>query len=143
MTQTQERPLLVIPASRRESPAVPVLIRVPMMAGSTRNPVIRLQPRRRRRLRREVRLVAMLLLCVLPISAGVYAFGGLRAVSSPTLVAALPNSGDEILSEPMLSIQHEPIVTLSAPTRENEVPVVLPGYLLPAESTEETSHGGH
>lgn len=149
MTSTQERPLLMIPASRRESPAVPVLIRVPNLAGAARGPVIRLQPRRRRRLRREVRVAATLLLLSSPFAAAasLFAVGGLppasrdaAEVASDSIPELIAEAEDEAVAP--LRVRLQPIVALSAPVRDAEVPVVVPGYLLPAEATEETSDGG-
>ncbi|WP_435019871.1 hypothetical protein TA3x_001523 [Tundrisphaera sp. TA3] len=140
MTQTQDKPTLLIPAARRELPAVPVLIRVPMVAGVARGP--RHRPRRRR-LRREVRFAALALLTAFPVSLGLFLASGDRAEA---LAIAATTTLDIECDEPpiqCLSLRLEPIVSTAAPILDRDVPVVLPGYLLPAEVNEETSDGGH
>ena len=140
MTMTQELPTLARPARRRELPAVPVLIRVPMMAGVV--PISRPDSRRRRRLRREVRVAAFALLFASPVFLGVFLLGSDRPGSS-VIAATSRDSGDQ--NPPLLALPSRPgpIVTLSAPSRDRGVPVILPGYLLPADATEETSDGGY
>ena len=87
---------------------------------------------RRRRLRREVRLVGSALMMV--------AFLALGA----TLLRALPSSLADGAERSNIAARRAPAVFLSieAPGRETEPPVVLPGYLLPDDGTEEPAHAG-
>ncbi len=139
MTQTQDQPTLLIPARCRELPAVPVLIRVPMVAGGPRAPHRRT---RRRRLRREVRVAAFALLSAFPFTMGFLFVGGDRPGTLAVAATSLEVSGGD---EPTTSlpITLEPVVSISAQGPDLDVPVVLPGYLLPADLTEEVSDGGY
>lgn len=138
MTQTLEVPNLLIPARPRPSEALPVLISIPKLATHGRG----LRPRaRRRRLRREVRVAGYVLLAILPISMALVAFGGERL---PTLAAGLTVERHETAPRPAAVISLEPLEPVVVTVRrEVEATVVLPGYLLPAEPSEESSDGGH
>jgi len=142
MTQTQDPPILTIPARRRTLPAAPVLIRIPAVTASSRAPEGRA---RRRRLRREVRVAGYLLLAALPLSLAYTSLGGDRR---PALAATSPAVGVEDAAAnpaeampPTISISLEPVLS-AQPRDPSESPVFLSGQLLPAEvSPEETTHG--
>ncbi len=145
MTQTQERPIDLTPARRRPLPPAPVLIRIPAVAEA-HAPKRRA---RRRRLRREVRVVACFLLAALPLPLVLARSGGdtrpasAPAPRGPALRAGVggDRAGGE-LSPPVISISLEPI--FSTPSRDlAESRVFLSGQLLPADTPEESSHGGH
>jgi hypothetical protein len=144
MTQTLETSNLLITTRPRAFEALPVLISIPNLATSGRGA----RPKvRRRRLRREVRVAGYVLLAILPASMALVAFAGERL---PTMAAGLtverrdasaetataPRSAGVISLEPL-----EPVVVTVH--RELEAPVTLPGYLLPADTPEESSDGGH
>src|SRR3954470_13363926 len=118
MTQTQDQPTLLIPARCRELPAVPVLIRVPMVAGASR--AAHRRPRRRR-LRREVRVAAFALLSAFPFSLSFFLAGGDRP---GTLAIAATTLEVDVADEPAssLPITLEPIVSISAQGRDLDAP---------------------
>jgi hypothetical protein len=148
MTQTQTRETSNLPNSARPRPveALPVLISIPNLATSGRGP----RPKaRRRRLRREARVAAYALLAILPASMALVAFGGerlptlaagltveRRAASTPESDEPAPRAAAVISLEPL-----EPVIVTVR--RELEAPVILPGILLPADTPEESSDGGH
>lgn len=135
MTQTLETPTMLSPTRRRPRPALPVLIRIPTLApsGASR----RRTPRRR--LRREVRVAALALLSILPLTLSIFALAGDRVIPRAAPVAA---DGEALgrPGAPSITISLEPVVTVR---RDLETPVFLPGYLLPVEAAEESSDGGH
>jgi hypothetical protein len=138
MTQTFETPTL--PTQSRPLPigALPILISVPKLTAHVRGP----RPCGRRRLRREVRVAACALLALLPVSMALVAFAGNRL---PTLAAGLTIAGpDEATPRPTAVISLEPLEPVVVTVRrELEPPVILPGILLPVDTTEESSDGGH
>jgi hypothetical protein len=144
MTETLETSNLLITTRPRAFEALPVLISIPNLATSGRGA----RPKvRRRRLRREVRVAGYVLLAILPASMALVAFGGERP---PTMAAGLTverrgDSADHsIAPRPTPSISLEPLEPMVVTVhRELEAPVILPGYLLPADTSEESSDGGH
>jgi hypothetical protein len=142
MTQTCELTTLTIPGRRRPSTALPVLISIPNIAPAAR--ARRPRPRARRRLRREVRAVGYALLVIMPLSMAFATFGGdklpplasNRIAEDPATSAEGPTRRASVISLAPL----EPVVTVQG---EFEAPVFLPGYLLPADTPEESSDGGH
>jgi hypothetical protein len=144
MTQTHETQYLLTPTRRRPVAAPPVLISIPNLATPSRGPRTR-----RRRLRREIRLVGYALLAILPVSMALVSFAGERL---PTTAAGLSIERQESLAsteaEPavrrvaVISLEPlEPVVVTVR--RELPTPVILPGILLPADTPEESSDGGH
>ena len=143
MTQTLETLNMPSQVRRRPTEALPVLISVPKLTARVRGP----RARGRRRLRREVRVAACALLAILPASMALFAFSG---DGLPTLAAGLTigrpatSSPDEPATRPAAVISLEPlepvVVTVG---RDPEPPVILPGILLPADTPEESSDGGH
>lgn len=158
------------------SAILPVLIQVPTLAPTHSRRYARVRParlrpravasapRRRRRIRREVRLAGSVVLFSVPMA---WILLGLwvprpfadAAATSPTAVAtAEPDAPEAVpapapapapvpepvasgLSRPWVSISLEPVPT-GLPERI-EGPVVLPaGYLLPDPSAEEPAHAG-
>ena len=141
MTQTCEPSTLLTPTRRGPSTAPPVLISVPNLAPASRGP----RPRvRRRRLRREIRVAGYALLAILPLSTAFVTFGGDKLPPlAPRLTAehrvASVERGDR--QAPVISLAPlEPVVSVR---RDLDAPVILPGYLLPADTPEESSDGGH
>ena len=146
MTQTcceTSIPPTTIPARRRPSMALPVLIQVPTLGSpgrATRRPV-------RRRLRREVRVTGFALLALLPLAFTLFSFGGDKIPSLPASSLTVEHPATEAESDlatrqpGVISLAPlEPVVTIR---RELDAPVFLPGYLLPADPPEESSDGGH
>ena len=144
MTQTHETPILLTPTRRRHASALPVLISIPNLAMSNRG-----SRTRRRRLRREIRVVGYALLAILPVSMALVSFAGERL---PTMAAGLTiERQDSSASNPaepsvrrvaVISLEPlEPVVVTVR--RELPTPVILPGILLPADTPEESSDGGH
>lgn len=86
-------------------------------------------PRPRRRLRREVRLAGYVLLSVCSLSTAVALLRGEGDSTAQTLAGAVP--------PPAVSLSIE-----SSGILRPESAVVLPGYLLPADISEEPSHAG-
>ena len=134
MTQTSVSLTLSTVAGLRAVAPPPVLIVVPNLA----NPAGKIQPRvRRRRLRREVRFAGYALLVIFPLSLALGSFGGDRFPS--------PAPGDRgpVPSRIHPTISLAPLEPIVAVERDRETPVFLPGYLLPADTPEDMSHGGH
>lgn len=132
MTQTFETSNLMTLTRPRPAEALPVLISIPNLASLTRTT----RPRPRRRLRREVRLAGYALLALIPASMGFVAFGGglpIEGRLAPGVVTPLRAS---VISLAPL----EPVVTVG---RDLDAPVILQGYLLPVDTSEESSDGGH
>ncbi len=143
MTQTQDPRPTIAPARRRASSPVPVLIQIPAIARGTRpsSTMGRVVPRRRRRLRREFRLAGYALLLLLPVGMALSLLGGDRR---PALVVSGPGHASDLDAAPLpetIAITLDPVVI--PPCEAAEPPVILPGYLLPADSTEESKDGGH
>ena len=146
MTQTRETSNLLTPTRPRPAEALPVLISIPNLATSARGP----RPRaRRRRLRREVRVAAYVLLAILPASMALVAFGGERL---PTMAAGLTvecrdasaSTSAETTSRPAAVISLEPLEPVVVTVHQDlDAPVILRGDLLPADTPEESSDGGH
>jgi hypothetical protein len=137
MTQICESKPRQTPPRRRKPAPLPVLISIPKMAEGPRPFHTRI---RRRRLRREVRITGYVLLAILPLSMAFASFGGdrLMPLASRLVVEQHANSARHpvIVLTPL-----EPVVTVQQP--ELCAPVSLPGYLLPADTSEESSDGGH
>jgi hypothetical protein len=145
MTQTCcETSILPTPARRRTPAAPPVLIQVPNLGPSPR--AFR-RPVRRRRLRKEVRIVGIALLALFPIAFTLFTFGGDKLPSRRASRLTVEHPEAQAEPEPatrqpgVISLAPlEPVVTIR---RELDPPVILPGYLLPADASEEPSDGGH
>lgn len=136
--------------------AIPVLIRVPSLSQAAG--VRRRVPARRRRLRREFRMAGSTLLMATPLAWALIMLGGresepmagvparligIECLGTPVVVAdevprvrAMPGAGSTA-SNPETAAM---IVPASARGRRS--PVVLPGYLLPVDGTEEPAHAG-
>lgn len=141
MTQTCEALKLKTPARRRRSQPLPVLISIPNLSVPTRSP----RPRvRRRRLRREVRVLGSALLVILPLAIAFLTLGGDKLPRlAARVVVESPAASPElsIAGTPRISLAPlEPIVSLQS---DLDAPVILPGYLLPADAAEESTDGGH
>ena len=141
MTQTCESTSHPTPTRRRASTPLPVLISIPNLATASRSP----RPRpRRRRLRREVRVAGYALLAILPFSMAFLAFGadGLSPLAATSSVEHRATSTElDIRQAPVISLAPlEPVITVR---RDLDTPVILPGILLPADTPEESSDGGH
>lgn len=143
MTQTHQYTDLPTLTRPRPTEALPVLISIPSLLTARRGA----RPKGRRRLRREVRIAAYALLAILPGSLALVALGGERL---PTLAAGLTVEGraassqDEPGPRSACLISLEPLEPVVVTVRgELEAPVILPGILLPADTPEESSDGGH
>ncbi len=125
--------------------SLPLLIQVPSVrvARLARRPSARAIERitvcgadavapRRRRLRRKVRLTGCVLMMVAPLAL------------AATLLHALPTATASDTDRSNIAARRPPAVFLSieAPGRESEPPVVFPGYLLPDDGNEEPAHAG-
>jgi hypothetical protein len=95
---------------------------------------------RRRRLRREVRLAGYAFLLASPL-----------ALAAATLPAVRPGSGLEAGGGDLAATQAPPVISISLepagvlPQRAGDTetaPVILPGYLLPDDGSEESVHAG-
>ncbi len=153
MTQTLPEPIVTTsyPARRRELPSAPVLIRVPIVVASR----VSKTPARRRRLRREVRAAGYLLLLAVPACLACLGFGGFRppsiaasafgvAARAEAVVAPEgPDAAEGPRTAPAISLSLEPVLAAHQPRDIVEAPVLLSGQLLPVDSHEEPSHGGH
>ena len=141
MTQTRESTSHPTPTRRRASAPLPVLISIPNLATASRKPQA---ATRRRRLRREVRVAGYALLAILPPSMAFLAFGGDGRSPLSASLAAEPRATSteaDARRAPVISLAPlEPVITLQ---RDLNTPVILPGYLLPADTPEESSNGGH
>jgi hypothetical protein len=158
-TNRSKRPVGVSPAVLIEVPAVrsrrmrrvtPVL-----SARLTRR---NHQARRRRRLRREVRLMGCALLALAPlVSAGTMAWSGKTSrvvacsISDPASDGDPSGSHDGRAStsgRPRAAVGSPGVVLLSiepavvSPGSDADVPVVFPGYVLPDDSHEDKTHEG-
>jgi hypothetical protein len=83
-----------------------------------------------------------LLLATLPITVAFASLGGYRPSPLAASSLAIPSESEAStsLEVPAVSLSLEPI---SPVARDFECPVILPGTLLPADSTEEGGDGGH
>lgn len=145
MTQTYETThATTMPARRRPAGPLPVLISVPDLAPPRQVTRVTSRPRARRRLRREVRVAGYLLLALLPASMAFFVLGGERL---PTLAVGLTaqarEPADEAAPRRAAMISIEPLEPVISVRRSMDAPVILPGYLLPADAVEESSDGGH
>ncbi|MGE3819727.1 MAG: hypothetical protein AB7I30_09845 [Isosphaeraceae bacterium] len=117
-----------------EVPAVAPLVRQARRPSRAATERVRIwgvmdPPRRRRRLRREVRLAGYALLALTSLStAGILLQGGPDT--------SVPRS-ENAVRPPAISLSIEPAAVLRPGGT-----VVLPGYLLPADVSEEPSHAG-
>jgi len=144
MTQTLETANSLTLSRPRAFEALPVLISIPNLAITSRG----VRPKvRRRRLRREVRLAGYALLAILPVSMALVALAGDRwSPRAPGLTVERRGGLVESSTNrpPTCSISLEPLEPVIVNVhRELEAPVILPGYLLPADTSEESSDGGH
>ncbi len=106
-----------------------VLIRVPALTVVERPR--RIVPRRRR-LKREVRWMAWALVMIGLVSIG------LRA----GLAVSDPNAVDVLVSPPRVSLSFEPAGPVALALPRTDGPVLLKGYVLPAEGVEGTRDAG-
>ena len=143
MTQILEPLTCSTPARRRALPAAPVLIRVPALSpakvGGERSQI------RRRRLRREVRVAGCWLLALIPPSVACATWGGTRppsllAINSPDRPAFVVGSPGS--PQRAITLSLEP-VRAAQPFELSKSPVFLSGRLLPADTSEEPTHGGY
>ncbi len=152
MNQTLlESPVTTLaPARRRELPSAPVLIRVPIVIASRASKA----PVRRRRLRREARVAGYLLMLAGSTALAYLGLGGHRlpsiAASSFGVAARVDpaegsdgGAGDPARNPPAISLSLEPVLAAHQGREFVEGPVLLSGQLLPVDSHEEPSHGGH
>ena len=130
---------------------VPVLIKVPLISittGRSRHQSAGhlAWPRRRRRLRREIRVIGYTLVTAVLVTATL----PWKIMSRATSLLGFLNSGSgtlrvdhrTVVTPPLVSISVEPLTMGSGVGSKH--PVVLPGYLLPDESPdEEMAHGGY
>lgn len=124
----------------------PILIEVPALAGQWRSKTSWPRAPRRRRLRREVRMIAMALIFAIPMS---WAFVSVWQFQSanPKSDAPVP-SGPAVSSElaigtvvPRVSISLE--AGSASGGLEFHAPVAVPaGYILPDDATQEPAHAG-
>lgn len=148
--------ILSRPLSARADSAcltAPVLIRVPTLTSRARRMSRPAAPRVRRRLRREVRMAAAVLLFALPMSSALFAFPKMvppspeAATEGGVVTASVPPSpAPEEEADVTIGLSVAPMPAPSAPgaaTSEAEPPVVVPaGYLVPDDRTEETADAG-
>lgn len=144
MTQIMEPSTCSTPARRRALPAAPILIRVPALSSAMIGGV---RPRQvRRRLRREVRVAGCWLLALIPPSVACITWGGTRshspllAVNSPDRVAS--STGSLESPQRRITLSLEPVLAVQ-PHEIAESSVFLSGQLLPADTSEEPTHGGY
>ena len=160
MSRTEALPTISMIMPQAESPLAETpfsLIQVPRVVSPPRRR-LRAEPpcpsrfrtqavrRTRRRLRREVRLAAVALLVLLPVPLALAvthwpAPTSNRPASSPML--AIPAPGGNAT----LGSLHAPVwlsVEPAGPTVDGQTdpPVVFPGYLLPDDNHEESTHEG-
>lgn len=131
-------------------PMIPVLIEVPTLIVVTPRPrPAAHRPSRRRRLRREVRLVGATLAFALPLSWALLTFWPSRP--EPAMASAEGARPDPEPASTRLALRSDapPAVTISleasavAQPHEDARPAVLPsGYLLPDDDVEEPFHEG-
>ena len=140
----------------------PVLIRVPDLSAAAgaarrrRRAEGRQSLRRKRRLRKEVRLVgsAFLLLCA-PLAWSILTSVGPHhhhhqaepvgvsaqlmsiEMDGPAFASASPGEAPRRVPRPV-----EPALATPARPRDDMAPVVLPGYVLPDDGSEEPAHAG-
>ncbi len=150
MTPTLEIPNAAIPARRRPSAPLPVLIRVPKLDSEfPRGP----RRPRRRRLRREFRVVACVLLVTLPLAMACVTLG-LGPMSRPKPPAETESEADPSAwiapgislapPEPIVAVNDlAPIATAPLVRPEPVAPVSLGVELLPVDEAEEGRDGGH
>ena len=151
-------------------PIAPVLIQVPDLSAAARRRAWdsagdrfrprpssgrqpRAQVRRKRRLRKEVRVMGALLMIVLPASwlfwnvpwERAAAANAGRVVAKKAIASAIVVRGGE--AEPIVSLTLEPMASSASPAKASPAreilgPVALPGYILPVEGSEEAAHAG-
>ena len=144
---TTHTALLASPTKARPSARMiaPVLIQVPALSARDRHSQRPSARRGRRRIRREVRVVASTMLFALPMSWALLGFakvgsGPARPISAaPIAVADAPVSFED---GPRVTLSLEPSAVIE-PT-ERDGPMAHPaGYLVPDHGSEETAHAGH
>ena len=117
-----------------------VLIQVPLVHSRFSRRVAVGQTKKRRRLRKEVRLVGSAVLLTATTTFGVLGLSGGIATSRSAAPASSPEGADE--PPPVISLSLEPI-GVGATSVELAAPVVrTAGYVLPDDGTEEVSHAG-
>ncbi len=159
MSRIEALPTIPMTVPRTEHPyaEVPIhLIQVPRAELASRRlclappypwpPRPKATRRTRRRLRREVRLAAVAMFALLPVPLALAVTHWPVAPSkrpASSRMLAIPAPGDS----GTLGSFHAPVwlsVEPAGPTvdGERETPVVFPGYLLPDDNHEESSHAG-
>lgn len=128
---------------------LPVLIQVPALEA-VRPRYRQVQPASRpavrRRLRREVRWAgfAAVVVCAGWVGSSwrdIWPMVRVEIVSRLDGMSGRSGPNAPAHEVPSLALQFEPLP--AATLREQDAPVVLPGYLLPADGTEDPSHAGH
>ena len=165
MSPSEPVALLDGPTRARNSawPVAPVLISVPALASPRRRPTAfredepraaaprpRPTARRRRRLRREVRMVGVALVVALPLSWTFWSVpwpGAPAGADEPGVLAGSPAQAE---APPIVSLRLEPISPTTASVsaaaghapHKDRGPVALPGYIIPDDGSEEVVHAG-
>ncbi len=131
--------------------AIPVLIEVPTITDASviswhSSASVDLRPRRRRRLRREVRLLGYTFLTAMILKAmAPWAMTPASTPLSPLMSVGTGLSRSDqraTIAPPLVSISIEPLSP--APVGKANLAVVLPGYLLPDDGpAEEPTHAGY
>ncbi len=127
--------------SPARSIAVPVLIRVPALSTPSRR-AGRPRPRRRRRLRWEVRALGWTALIGMVATLGLMTWGGSRRPGVAQVVG-LDREGFEAPPVVSLSSAIEPATPLGYRESGGGGAVILPGYIVPNDAAEEPSHAGN
>jgi len=135
-------PCALLPArSPARSIAVPVLIRVPALRTRTIG-AGRAMPRRRRRLRREVRAVGSVALIAMVVSLCLLPLWGSR---HPAIAQAVGVDRVAFEAPPVVSLSSA--IEPASPSESRETAgrgaVILPGYIVPNDAAEEPSHAGN
>lgn len=94
--------------------------------------------RPRRRLRREFRAAACVCLVFAPIATAIGAWGLPPVQSAAAALVAEAGNGEENADAGPMNIR----LSIKPIEAETEIPVVFPGYLLPDEHPQESSHEG-
>ena len=140
MTAIRQLPARLRTTTEVARPIVPILIQVPALTPSARGLG---RPRtRRRRLRKEVRVVGLTMMSLLPVSFLLLTLGGARPADRSTISAVpVPSYHQARNAAPRVSLTFEPASPVFAP--KASIPVVFPGYLLPVDGPEESAHAGN
>lgn len=118
--------------ARRPSARASEWVRRSAYAGPHRRPAPK------RRLRREIRMAGYILMTAAPLALAVLLLAGAPEASGSA--SSLARSAVTRIRPPVISLSIEPPAIV--PSARVELPVVLPGYLLPDDGAEESSHAG-